>query len=38
LAEIQAQAQQIKEGIMTAEAQRQLLVADLISRERVHNG
>ncbi|MGA1537514.1 MAG: hypothetical protein ACO38X_09775, partial [bacterium] len=38
LAEIQAQAQQIREGIATAEAQRQLLVADLISRERVHNG
>ncbi len=38
LAEIQAQAQQIKEGIATAEAQRQLLVANLISRERVQNG
>ena len=38
LAEIQAQAQQIKEGIVTAEDQRQLLVADLISRELLHNG
>ena len=38
LAEIKAQAQQIKESISTAEDQRQLLVADLISRELVHNG
>ena len=38
LAEIQAQAQQIKESISTAEDQRRLLVANLISRERVQNG